>query len=103
MDAANSNGIEVNQKSAVRSVLSLAKSYGHEEEAMERRNFLGALTGASLGLLLEGSLAEVAHAQSAAQGDTSSAGEAAFETSEVEASGNTIFVRRYGKGPAILM
>ena len=26
-----------------------------------------------------------------------------FETSLVEISGNTVFVRRYGKGPAILM
>jgi haloacetate dehalogenase len=26
-----------------------------------------------------------------------------FETSQVEVSGNTVFVRSYGKGPAILM
>ena len=31
------------------------------------------------------------------------AGQDSFETSQVEVSGNTIFVRRYGKGPAILM
>lgn len=30
-------------------------------------------------------------------------GPSSFETSEVEVSGNTIFVRRYGKGPAILL
>jgi len=30
-------------------------------------------------------------------------GEVPFETSELEVSGNTVFIRRYGKGPAILM
>ena len=35
---------------------------------MQRRNFLGGLTAASLGLLLEASLAEGAHAQNTAQG-----------------------------------
>jgi haloacetate dehalogenase len=70
---------------------------------MERRNFLGALTAASLGILLEDSRTEFAHSQGTVPGDTSLAGQAAFETSHVEVSGNTIFVRRYGKGPAILM
>jgi haloacetate dehalogenase len=41
--------------------------------------------------------------QSAAQEDASLAGQAPFETSQVEVSGNTIFVRRYGNGPAILL
>jgi haloacetate dehalogenase len=70
---------------------------------MERRNFLGAFTAASLGILLEGFLTEFAHAQSAAEDGTSWAGQASFKTSQVEISGNTIFVRRYGKGPAILL
>jgi haloacetate dehalogenase len=70
---------------------------------MERRKFLGALTAASLGMLLERSLTELAHAQSTAVGGTSLADQAPFKTSEVEVSGNTIFVRRYGQGPAILM
>jgi len=70
---------------------------------MERRNFLGAFTAASVGILLEGSLTELAHAQSTAQGGISLAGQLPVETSQVEVSGNTIFVRRYGKGPAILM
>src|ERR1700735_2017707 len=74
-----------------------------EEEAMERRNFLGALTTGSLGILLEGSLTEFAHAESRAQGGTGSAGQDSFQTSQVEVSGNTIFVRRYGRGPAILL
>src|SRR5208282_1383573 len=48
---------------------------------MERRSFLGGLTAASFGALLENS----------------------FESSVIKVSGNTIFVRRYGRGPAILM
>src|SRR5271155_4461270 len=85
------------------SALSPEKGHWNEEEAMERRNFLGSLTTASLGVALEGSFAKFAHAQSAAQGGASWVGQAAFETSQVQVSGNTIFVRRYGNGPAILM
>jgi haloacetate dehalogenase len=70
---------------------------------MERRNFLGALTGASLSIALDGSLTEFAHAQTTAQGGTTPAAQVPFSTSQVEASGNTIFLRRYGNGPAILM
>jgi haloacetate dehalogenase len=103
MEVATSNGTEVNEKGALLSVLSPAKGHWNEEESMERRNFLGALTAASLGILLEGPLTEFAQAQSTAQGGTSWAGQAPFKTSQVEISGNTIFVRRYGKGPAILM
>ncbi|HEV3309685.1 MAG TPA: SDR family NAD(P)-dependent oxidoreductase, partial [Chloroflexota bacterium] len=83
--------------------LSPARGHWDQEEAVERRDFLGALTAASLGILLEDSLTEGAHAQNTAQGGASVAGQAPFETSEVEVSGNTIFVRRYGMGPAILM
>jgi alpha/beta hydrolase fold len=103
MEVATSNGTEVNEKGALLSVLSPAKGHWNGEEATERRNFLGALTAASLGILLEGSLTEFADAPSTAQGGTSVAGQAPFKTSQVEVSGNTIFVRRYGKGPAILM
>lgn len=65
---------------------------------MERRNFLGALTAASFGVLLDGSLSEFALARSAAEADTYVAGQSDFKTSQVEVSGNTIFVRRYGTG-----
>ena len=46
---------------------------------MQRRNFLGGLTAASLGLLLEDSLTEGAHAQNTAQGGTDVAGHAPFQ------------------------
>jgi haloacetate dehalogenase len=53
---------------------------------MERRTFLGAMTAASIG------------AMSTGDGRTAS-----YETFEVKVSGNTIFGRRYGKGPPMLM
>src|SRR6202161_2858517 len=65
---------------------------------MERRNFLGGLTAASFGVLLENSFAEPARATG-----TSLAGQDSFETVQVALLGNTIFVRRYGSGPTILM
>ena len=65
---------------------------------MERRTFLGGLTAASFGVLLE---------LFRRPGATTNWGKFSspkfFETSQVEVSGNTIFVRRYGKGPAILL
>jgi haloacetate dehalogenase len=70
---------------------------------LERRSFLGALAGASLGVLSEGILTELARAQNKAQAGASLAEQVSFETSQVEVSGNTIFLRRYGKGPAILL
>jgi haloacetate dehalogenase len=66
---------------------------------MERRTFLGGLTAASFGVMLENSFSDPARAQTGA----SLARPDSFETSQVEVSGNTIFVRRYGSGPAILM
>src|SRR5580698_8246827 len=70
-----------------------------EQEMLERRSFLGALAGASLGVLSEGIFTDFARAQAGA----SSASQISFETSQAQVSGNTIFLRRYGKGPAILL
>jgi haloacetate dehalogenase len=66
---------------------------------MERRMFLGGTTAASFGLLLENAFAHPARAEIG----TASRGRDPFETSHVEVSGNSIFVRRCGKGPAILL
>src|SRR6204780_3146013 len=64
---------------------------------MERRMFLGGLTAASFGVMLENSFAVPAETGGTlAEKDS-------FKASQVEVSGNTIFVRRYGDGPAILM
>ena len=70
---------------------------------MKRRTFLGAFSGTSLGVLLEGSFTELARAQGQAQPGAKSGSQVPFEASQIEVSGNTTFIRRYGKGPAILM
>jgi haloacetate dehalogenase len=67
---------------------------GKVEEIIGRRMFLETLTGASLGALAAGAFVDPARAQN---------GPNAFETAKVEVAGNAIFLRRYGKGPAILM
>jgi haloacetate dehalogenase len=74
-----------------------------EEEMLERRSFLGALATASLGVLPEAIFTEFAKAPDAPQAGTSLANQISFETVQVKVSGNTIFLRRYGKGPAILL
>ena len=70
---------------------------------MERRLFLGAVTGTSIGVVLKGCLPQVAQSRSDAQAGSNLAGQRPFETSQVKVAGNTVFIRRYGKGPAILI
>ncbi len=72
-------------------------------KTMERRTFLGGLTAASFGGLLESAFAESARAHPATGTGATMHAQDSFETSLVEVEGNTIFVRRYGKGPAILL
>src|SRR5258708_676769 len=84
-------------------VSSLDAARWNKEEAMERRKFLGALTGASLSVPLEGSSAERAGAQHPTASSARVARQSSFAPSQVEVAGNTIFVRRYGTGPAILL
>jgi haloacetate dehalogenase len=66
---------------------------------VERRTFLA---GALVGPLVASPLASPAYAQGGSTSRTSSASPA-FETGEVEVTGNKIFYRRYGQGPAILL
>lgn len=73
------------------------------EEIIGRRMFLETLTAASLGALAAGTFVDVARAQNGPKASAGSSGAGAFETAQVEVSGNAIFLRRYGKGPAILM
>jgi haloacetate dehalogenase len=70
---------------------------------MERRMFLGTLTGATLGVLADGAFAEEVREQNNAEVSARSTEQGPSETSQVVVSGNTLFIRRYGKGPAILM
>jgi haloacetate dehalogenase len=71
---------------------------------MQRRALLASLTAASvssvLGCRLDGLAAARSHSSPAATIDADSA---PFEPLEIDVAGNTIFVRCYGKGPAILM
>jgi len=70
---------------------------------MTRRGFLGVFTAASVSDLSEGARQESPKTQMILQTDGTREKQAAYDTSQVEASGNTIFLRRYGQGPAILL
>jgi haloacetate dehalogenase len=100
MEITTSNG---SQKSTSLPAVSQATNHWSKEEALERRTFLGALSVASLGVLSEGSFSGFAQEQNTAQTGAASGGHGTFETSQVEVSGNTVFLRRYGTGPAILL
>jgi haloacetate dehalogenase len=102
MEVVTSNGIEVNEKAALLSARSSAKGRW-SEEVMERRSFLGTFTAASIGALVESSLTQLARAEKNAQASAPPTHPFPFENSQVQVSGNTIFVRRYGTGPAILV
>ena len=70
---------------------------------MERHVLLGAHTGTSLSVPLDSSSTERPEAQHPPASGARSARQSAFVTSDVEVAGNTVFVRRYGTGPAILL
>ena len=70
---------------------------------MERRLLLRAMSGTSLAVLLKGSFARLAQSPSPSPADANAASGTPFETAQVNVPGNSVFVRRYGKGPAILM
>jgi haloacetate dehalogenase len=103
MQFPTSKGPEANQKPGLLSSLSPAKSPLSEEEGMERRNFIGALTSASIGVMFESSLTQLARAENNERIDAQATPPNSFKTSQIQVSGNTIFVRSYGKGPGILM
>src|SRR5579862_1915433 len=63
--------------------------------------FLGTLTSAALGVVLDRPSAQLE--QSKSDPRTVAAGEVPFETSQIEVAGNSLFIRRYGNGPAILL
>jgi haloacetate dehalogenase len=96
--------MEQNAQAAAPVIRSLPnKHHWNEEETVKSRTFLGGLIAASVGTPIEGTFTETARAQDNMPAGKSSDGGNGFETREVTVSGNTIFVRRYGNGPAILM
>jgi haloacetate dehalogenase len=80
-----------------------AKRVKEEEEDVERREFLNVISSASFAATLGGSFADLARAQDPVPTGGNSSDSGSFEGSQVDVAGNTIYVRRYGKGPAILM
>jgi haloacetate dehalogenase len=80
-----------------------AKSVKEEEDAVERRELLNMISSASFAATLGGSFADFARSQDSAPGRGKASDTGSFEGLEVAVAGNTINVRRYGKGPAILM
>jgi haloacetate dehalogenase len=70
---------------------------------MDRRVFLSALRAASLGTLFKGSATKLARAEYSMEPGAVSPDQIPFDTSHVEVAGNSVFVRRYGDGPAILL
>lgn len=59
--------------------------------------FLETFTAASLGVLAAGAFADIAQGQSGPEARAHSTAQGPFETAQIEVSGNTVFVRRYGK------
>src|ERR1700722_14529469 len=74
-----------------------------EEAAVERREFLNVISSVPFAATLGGSFAAFARAQDPAPGRGKASNTGSFDGSHVDVAGNTIYVRRYGKGPAILM
>jgi hypothetical protein len=89
MEVATADDIEAGHRDTFLFAPSSCKRHFEDEETMERRTFLNAVTGVSLGLLWDLASRELAWAQNAAQ---AAAGPGTFETSQVEISGNTVCV-----------
>lgn len=70
-----------------------------DKTSIERRTFVQAITAASSAALSSALLPQYAMAQSPDNVRPADH----FETAEVEADGNTIFIRRYGNGSPLLM
>jgi haloacetate dehalogenase len=69
---------------------------------LERRSLLRAITAAS-GAALSSTLLSPGTAVAQPAGKAASAVSSHFETAEIKAGDNTIFIRRYGNGPPLLM
>ena len=72
-----------------------------EKTDIERRAFVQAVTAASGAALTWGLIPQRVAAQSPDKVTSSPSDH--FETAEIKAGDNTIFIRRYGKGPPLLM
>ena len=103
MHANNLNRTNADRPGVDLSAFFSAKVAKKEEDAVKRREFLSVISSASFAATLGCSLADFARAQDSAPADGKAIDTGSFEGSQVAVAGNTIYVRRYGEGPAILM
>src|ERR1700728_2054133 len=103
MDASNLKRMNADRPGIDLSTFFPVKVAKKEEDAVERREFLNVISSASFAATLGCSLADFARAQDSAPAGGKANDAGSFEGSQVAVAGNTIYVRRYGKGPAILM
>src|SRR6202050_5020617 len=103
MDASNLKRMTADRPGVGLSTFFPGKVAKKEEDTVERREFLNVISSASFAATLGCSLADFALAQDSAPAGGKASDTGSFEGSQVAVPGNTIYVRRYGKGPAILM
>ncbi len=72
-----------------------------EKTEIERRTLVQGITAASGAALSQAILPRHAAAQASDKGASAASGE--FEAAEIKTDDNAIFIRRYGKGPGLLM
>jgi haloacetate dehalogenase len=66
---------------------------------MERRTALGGIAAATVGALAPAAVAKLAFGESAADAPRGTD----YQTATIKTSDNTVFIRRYGQGPAMLL
>jgi haloacetate dehalogenase len=103
MDASNLKRMNADRPGVDPSAFFPTNGAKEEEAAVERREFLNVISSVSFAATLGGSFADFARAQDPTPGRGKASDTGSFEGSQVDVAGNTIYVRRYGKGPAILM
>jgi|HubBroStandDraft_6_1064221.scaffolds.fasta_scaffold329646_2 haloacetate dehalogenase len=103
MHASNLKRMNADRPGGDQSAFFPTKGAKEEEAAVERREFLSVISSASFAATLGGSFADFARAQDSAPAGGKASDTGSFEGMQVAVEGNTIYVRRYGKGPAILM
>jgi haloacetate dehalogenase len=74
-----------------------------EKKQCQRSSFLGGMTPVSFGVLAEHAFTQSVGERTANKTGANMSNQDSYETSLIEVSGNSIFVRRYGRGPATLL
>jgi haloacetate dehalogenase len=74
-----------------------------EKKQCQRSSFLGGMTPVSFGVLVEHAFTQSVGERTANKTGANMSNQDSYETSLIEVSGNSIFVRRYGRGPATLL